>query len=159
MIDEIKYSAKGNWKSILVSFGIPEEQLNGKSQPCMFCGGTDRARWIQAKEYYFCNQCDSRSRDPISIIKEYNGMTFLAVKQELADLLGIKKQAVSSAKMQQIKHEQRIARYLKAVKYIILASNHRFHFTDKEIHWTVKANQFVLAYRKDNPNYLQEVGV
>lgn len=164
MIDEIKHAAKGNWKSILVSFGIPEEQLNGKEQSCLFCGGKTRARWIEAKEYYFCSHCDSRSRDGFQMIMEYNNMTFPAVKNELADLLGIKKQVASSDKMKKIRHEQRTAKYLKAVRYVILASNHLqlknvTGFTDKEIYWVVKANQFVLAYRNDNKNYLQEVGI
>lgn len=158
MIDEIKQAAKGDWLSIMKSFGLPE--LNTKNEgPCIFCGGKSRARWIENKEYYFCSHCDSRSRDGIQMIKDYNNMSFVAVKTELADLLGVKKQKVSSSKMTEIKRDIEKGRYLKAVRYTLLASNHRFQLTQRENHWNQKAQEFVAGFRKKYPNYINWVGI
>jgi len=55
--------ARGRWPAILAALGVPAKVLNGKHQPCIFCGGKDRARFTNWKDdgYYLCNQCGSLS--------------------------------------------------------------------------------------------------
>ena len=54
---------RGKWREILLSFGVPERVLNGKHQPCPFCGGEKRFRWTNRNQdgVFFCNHCGSGS--------------------------------------------------------------------------------------------------
>lgn len=54
---DIKQECAGKVAPILKSLGYEESIFSGKHQPCPFCGGKDRARWVKAKEYLHCNQC------------------------------------------------------------------------------------------------------
>ena len=74
MLAQIKQECHGRWSGILTSLGMDEKVFNGRHQPCVFCGGRDRARWDRSKELYFCGQCGSRS--PISLAIEFTGMSF-----------------------------------------------------------------------------------
>lgn len=62
-MDRIKTSevARGRWPQILAALGVPPKALNGRNQPCLFCGGKDRARFTNWKDegYYLCSQCGS----------------------------------------------------------------------------------------------------
>ena len=71
---DIKQECQGRWSGILTNLGINAELFNGKHQPCLFCGGTDRARWDRAKEFYYCSQCGSKQ--PIDMAIEHTGLSF-----------------------------------------------------------------------------------
>jgi putative DNA primase/helicase len=71
---DIKQECIGRWSGILTNLGINAELFSGKHQPCVFCGGKDRARWDRAKEFYYCSQCGSRQ--PIDMAIEFTGLSF-----------------------------------------------------------------------------------
>lgn len=54
---DIKQECAGKAAQVLKYLGYEESIFNGKHQPCPFCGGKDRARWVKQKEYLHCNQC------------------------------------------------------------------------------------------------------
>src|SRR5262249_41095818 len=68
--------ARGHWPTILVELGIPRKALNGRHQPCLLCGGKDRARFTNHDDagLYYCNQCGAR--DGFQLLMEYNGWEF-----------------------------------------------------------------------------------
>lgn len=71
---DIKQECAGRWSGVLTNLGIDERIFNGKHQPCIFCGGKDRARWDRAKEFYYCSQCGSKQ--PIDMAIEHTGLSF-----------------------------------------------------------------------------------
>ncbi|MGZ8954480.1 MAG: toprim domain-containing protein [Methylovulum sp.] len=81
MKSELKDECAGKWHSVLQFIGIEAKYLNGKHQPCLVCGGKDRARWVRDKELYYCNQCGCRS--PITLAMDYLNLPF----REMAQLI------------------------------------------------------------------------
>jgi putative DNA primase/helicase len=71
---DIKQECQGRWAPILTNLGINAELFSGKHQPCLFCGGKDRARWDRQKEFYYCSQCGSKQ--PIDMAIEHTGLSF-----------------------------------------------------------------------------------
>jgi putative DNA primase/helicase len=71
---DIKQECIGRWAPILTNLGINAQLFNGKHQPCIFCGGKDRARWDRAKEFYYCSQCGQKQ--PIDMAIEHTGLSF-----------------------------------------------------------------------------------
>lgn len=65
-----------DWYPTLISIGVPEQLLNGKHQPCPFCGGKDRFRFTdyQGVGMYHCNGCGTG--DGFGFIKNYFSCTF-----------------------------------------------------------------------------------
>lgn len=59
--DTIQSRCRHRWPSILESLGVPAKLLNGKHQPCPFCGGTDRFRFDdkEGTGSYYCSGCGS----------------------------------------------------------------------------------------------------
>lgn len=57
-LPEVIRQAEGRWYGILTSLGFSEAQLNGKNQPCPWCGGKDRFRWSdRSKGMFYCSNC------------------------------------------------------------------------------------------------------
>ena len=79
-MSDIKTICSGKWAGILTALGVPTAALSGKHQPCLICGGKDRARWDKQKETMFCGQCQHRSALDFAIA--YTGLGFkeLAIK-------------------------------------------------------------------------------
>lgn len=52
-------AAKGNWRMILLHFGLDEKFLRNIHGPCPLCGGEDRYRWddTDGNGGYYCSQC------------------------------------------------------------------------------------------------------
>lgn len=71
---DIKQECAGRWSGVLTNLGIDARLFNGKHQPCLFCGGKDRARWDRAKEFYYCSQCGHKQ--PIDMAIEHTGLSF-----------------------------------------------------------------------------------
>ena len=88
--DDIKNAAQGRWLGILRSLGIPKDWLNGKHQPCPFCGGEDRFRFtdFEGKGMFFCNQCGSGSGFDLAM--KYLGASFSEVAKQIEEILGTK---------------------------------------------------------------------
>lgn len=74
MKTDIKTQLSGKWSSVLQSIGMEHTIFNGKHQPCIYCGGKDRARWDKAKEFYICGQCGPRQ--PIEMAMDYLNLSF-----------------------------------------------------------------------------------
>jgi putative DNA primase/helicase len=74
MKTELREECRGKWTSVLQFIGIDGKYLNGKHQPCLICGGKDRARWVKDKELYYCNRCGCLS--PISLAMQYLDLPF-----------------------------------------------------------------------------------
>jgi len=57
--------ARGQWRSILSSVGIPGKYLTAKGRECPHCGGTDRFSWTnyQQEGYFICRQCAPEGGD------------------------------------------------------------------------------------------------
>jgi phage/plasmid primase-like uncharacterized protein len=88
--DRIKtwHLTEGRWPQILPALGIPSKALNGRHQPCLFCGGKDRARFTdhKGKGSYFCNQCGSY--DGFRFLMKFHGWTFIETCRQIDTFLG-----------------------------------------------------------------------
>jgi putative DNA primase/helicase len=84
-------AAKGKWKGILLSLGLPSACLQNKHGPCPLCDGTDRFRWDnqEGKGSYICGQCGAGWG--IDLAMKFTGKTFPEVASEIDTLLGNKK--------------------------------------------------------------------
>lgn len=72
-----------DWKSVLLSAGMPGGFLTGKHGPCPFCGGTDRWRWDNKNQSGsgICNQCGAYNG--AQLVAKWNNMD---VKQDWHDV-------------------------------------------------------------------------
>lgn len=79
--------ARGRWPQILPAMGVPPKVLNGRNQPCVFCGGKDRARFTNWRDdgWYLCNQCGNYSG--IQFLMKLRGWTFKQTVDEIDRLL------------------------------------------------------------------------
>ena len=88
-MDQIKTSdiARGRWPQILRAFGVPAKLLNGRKQPCPFCGGKDRFRFTDFKGTgtFFCNQCGTYPG--FKFLEKYKGWDFKQAANEIDKLL------------------------------------------------------------------------
>ena len=81
--------ARGKWRGILLSAGIPDEQLRDRHGPCPLCGeGTDRYRWDNkaGNGTYICNTCGAGNG--IDLLMKFKGLDFKAAVEEVQSLLG-----------------------------------------------------------------------
>lgn len=83
---DIKEQCRGRWSGVLSGLGIDERIFNGRHQPCLFCGGKDRARWVKQKEFYICNQCGAMQ--PMDVAIEYLGVQFADAANEIRSIIG-----------------------------------------------------------------------
>jgi putative DNA primase/helicase len=85
-LPELKDQCSGKWASVLVCLGLDEKVFNGRHQPCIYCGGKDRARWIKQKEFYLCNQCGSHTPSDMAI--HILGRPFKETALEIRKIIG-----------------------------------------------------------------------
>ena len=156
-IQQIKNSVS-DWLPVLSIFGVPELPQK-KEGPCIFCGGKTRARWITQKQYYFCNQCEKRSRDGFAVIQEYNGWTVPETVNELSQYLGLKETKETNYKQHKRKLKAEKENYLKAMQDHLLAETHKKPLTEKEIEKWDRALVVILKFRNAYPNYLEVAGI
>jgi len=59
-IDKVLFATNGHWQEILPLFGIPEEVLNRKKNPCPLCGGKTRFTFDDkdGKGTWICHHCN-----------------------------------------------------------------------------------------------------
>ena len=81
-------AAKGKWKGILLSLGIPETTLRDKHGPCPICGGEDRFRWDnkEGRGTFVCNQCGAG--DGMKLAIGFTGRPFTEVAALIDTMLG-----------------------------------------------------------------------
>lgn len=76
-VKTLKNKAQGKWLQILTAVGVNDAYLDGNHHPCPICGGTDRFRYddIDGNGSFFCNQCQPRSGDSITLIQKIYGLS------------------------------------------------------------------------------------
>lgn len=83
----------GMWKDALINIcDAPESFFNGKHQPCLYCGGRDRARWtdnlsIKGDGGNICNQCGNDTG--IGLMMRLTGMNYSEAINVLGDWLNL----------------------------------------------------------------------
>jgi phage/plasmid primase-like uncharacterized protein len=153
-IEQIKSKAAGNWKSILMDFGIPEEILTSKEGRCFHCGGKTRARWIPEKQYYFCSHCEAKSRNGFQMMRDYLGMTFPEVIEKLSAYFGISDKPLTQAEKNKYKKQKRTKQYIrsKTIMGCALGSLKKGRkLTDDDIDLWDKAIRYIRFYDKTYP--------
>ena len=81
------------WKDALINIcDAPESFFNGKHQPCLYCGGRDRARWtdnlsIKGDGGNICNQCGNDTG--IGLMMRLTGMNYSEAINVLGDWLNL----------------------------------------------------------------------
>ena len=146
---DLKTECVGRWSSILTNLGINAQIFNGKHQPCIFCQGTDRARWDKAKEFYFCSQCGSKQ--PIDMAIEFTGMSFKDTAQLIRpNIMNAALKVVKPADTQQA--EDRIKRIHAGLKRITPESIVALYLAKRGI--TVLPEQD--CYQHDGVEYWQD---
>ena len=83
-----KDAARGQWRGILITFGLPEACLHNKHGPCPLCGGKDRFRWDnnEARGTYICNSCGAG--DGMTLAMKFTGKPFAEIAAEIDSILG-----------------------------------------------------------------------
>ena len=80
-------AARGKWRGILLTLGLPETALSGKHVPCPMCGGKDRFRWDnkEGNGTYICSACGAG--DGMKLAIEFTGNDFREVAKLIDDLV------------------------------------------------------------------------
>lgn len=109
--------ARGHWRGILMSLGIPSEFLVNKHGPCPICGGKDRYRWDDKdrKGGYICSQCGSG--DGYDLAMKVMGLSYREVSDRIDQMRGNLKPdtAPRPAMTDEDKRQAIIAVYLETV--------------------------------------------
>lgn len=81
-------AAKGKWKGILLTLGVPAEVLVDRHGPCPMCGGKDRFRWDnkEGQGTFICNSCGAG--DGMKLAIGVTGKPFAEVAKEIDAMLG-----------------------------------------------------------------------
>jgi len=81
-------AANGRWREILPALGIPSQFLSGKHQPCLLCGGKDRARFtdLDGRGSYFCNQCGAGTG--MQLLMKFKNWDFAKAASEVDAVIG-----------------------------------------------------------------------
>lgn len=81
-------AAQGRWREILTALGAELASLDGKHQPCPFCGGRDRYRFIDkdGSGSYFCNNCGPGLG--MDFVMKLRAWDFLTAARTIDGLLG-----------------------------------------------------------------------
>jgi hypothetical protein len=88
---EIKIAARGQWRRILSTVGIPGEILDGRGHGCPKCGGVDRFAFTNKENdgSANCRHC-LKSGDGLAVIQWFTGCTFPEAIRIAAEALGIR---------------------------------------------------------------------
>lgn len=86
--DKTTHAAKGKWRGILLTLGLPESCLRDRHGPCPLCGGKDRFRWDNrdGQGTYICSQCGAG--DGMKLAIEYTGKPFKDVARMIDEMVG-----------------------------------------------------------------------
>ncbi len=81
--------ARGKWRGILMSLGIPSEILVNRHGPCPLCGdGKDRFRFDdkEGRGTFYCNHCGAG--DGATLATKFTGQSFGEVMKRIDVILG-----------------------------------------------------------------------
>jgi putative DNA primase/helicase len=86
---DVTKEVTGKWHTTLMAMGIPEEVLNGKSQPCPMCGGKDRFRFTDYENagLYICNGCGNGNG--WTLAQRYFDINFATAAKQIRSILGL----------------------------------------------------------------------
>ena len=86
--EKTTHVAKGRWRGILLTLGLPESCLRDRHGPCPLCGGKDRFRWDNrdGSGSYICGQCGAG--DGMKLAMEYTGKPFPEIAREIDAMVG-----------------------------------------------------------------------
>jgi putative DNA primase/helicase len=81
-------AAKGKWRGILMSLGMPETALAGRHGPCPICGGEDRFRWDnkEGRGTFYCSHCGPG--DGMKLAERVTGLPFREVATRIDEIVG-----------------------------------------------------------------------
>lgn len=81
------HAAKGKWRGILMTLGLPESALTGKHTACPLCGSGDNFRWdnVDGTGSYICT-CGAGQG--MKLAMEFTGREFRDVSSQIDGLLG-----------------------------------------------------------------------
>nr|MDA3834671.1 hypothetical protein [Spirochaetales bacterium] len=93
--DEVKQQAEGRWLGIFRSLGISVRE-DGRHGPCPVCSNGDENsnrfrldRDSAERGTWFCNQCDPRSGDGVSLVQKVMDVDFKGAMEIIADVAGV----------------------------------------------------------------------
>ena len=91
--------AMGRWPSILTQLGVDRKLLNRKNQPCPWCGGKDRFRFIDkgGSGGFICNQCGGGNTG-VEFVMRMKGVDFLGAKALIEGVIGSSRVEVPRAR-------------------------------------------------------------
>lgn len=80
--------ARGRWPGILAALGVPHGIMNGKHQPCPFCGGRDRFRFDDkdGTGSYICSQCGAGYG--AMFLEKFHGWDFKRTAEAVESVIG-----------------------------------------------------------------------
>jgi putative DNA primase/helicase len=81
-------AARGRWRGILASLGMPESYLSGKHGPCPLCAeGKDRFRFDdrEGKGSWICSRCGAG--DGIGLAMRFTGLGFAEAASRVDDII------------------------------------------------------------------------
>ncbi len=87
-MSEISELCQHRWADILQSFDVEPTVLNGRNQPCPFCGGKDRYRWtnFMGTGAFICNQCGTG--DGFEFLMRFTNKDFKTLAGDIRGILG-----------------------------------------------------------------------
>jgi len=79
--------AKGRWRGILMTLGMPDTFLQNNHGPCPLCGGKDRFRWDnkEGSGSFICGQCGAG--DGMELAKKYTNSSFIEIAGRIDEIL------------------------------------------------------------------------
>ena len=92
-IEQLREQARGRWIDILVSLGIPAQNLDSKGHPCPKCGGHDRFaafRDVAETGGVHCRHCFTTGADGIETVKWLLGCRLPEAMDVIRQQLGAK---------------------------------------------------------------------
>lgn len=86
--DKTATAAKGKWRGILLTLGLPDDALKDRHGPCPMCGGINRFRWDNkdGNGTYLCNQCGAG--DGMKLAVQFLGKPFSDVAAQIDGIIG-----------------------------------------------------------------------
>jgi putative DNA primase/helicase len=111
---DIHDQARGQWRGILMTLGVPDAFLKDKHGPCPMCGGTDRFRWDNkdGKGSFFCNTCGSGSG--LDLLMGFKGWDFRTAVDEVRGVLGVVTADPTKEPMPEVKRKKLLGDLWKA---------------------------------------------
>lgn len=88
MTEKLRDKARGRWRGILISIGIPDRDLTGRHRPCPICGGKDRFRFDdkEGNGTWICSQCGAG--DGVHLVMKNKGVDFKTAATLIEPLIG-----------------------------------------------------------------------